>query len=204
DELLGPGVIVQWETLDDARLRCAVGAPDRPGLLAGVAGALAIEGFDILSADGQTLPNGRAAEVFVGTDRFDRLGDAAGRNRAALTIQGVLSGHISAADAIQARQSTYGQPAVATADERVRVRVAQDESDDATVVEVYAPDEIGLLATIASVFTEQALDVRVARVATTGEQAVDVFYVQEAGEKVTDPVRVERLRRALFDSLRRD
>lgn len=204
DELLGPGVIVQWETLDDARLRCAVGAPDRPGLLAGVAGALAIEGFDILSADGQTLPDGRAAEVFVGTDRFDRLGDAAGRNRAALTIQGVLSGHISAADAIQARQSTYGQPAVATADERVRVRVAQDESDDATVVEVYAPDEIGLLATIASVFTEQALDVRVARVATTGEQAVDVFYVHEAGEKVTDPARVERLRAALFDSLRRD
>ncbi len=204
DELVGPGVIVQWETLDDALLRCTVGAPDRPGLLAGVAGALAIEGFDILSADGQTLPDGRAAEVFVGTDRFDRLGDDTGRDRAALTIQGVLTGHISAADAIRARRSTYGQPAVATADERVRVRVAQDESDDATVVEVYAPDEIGLLATIASVFTEQALDVRVARVATTGEQAVDVFYVQEAGEKVTNPARVERLRAALLDSLRRD
>ena len=204
DELIGPGVIVQWETLDDARLRCTVGAPDRPGLLAGVAGALAIEGFDIVSADGQTLPDGRAAEVFVGTDRFDRLGDDTGRDRAALTIQGVLTGHISAADAIQARRSTYGQPAVATADERVRVRVAQDESDDATVVEVYAPDEIGLLATIASVFTGQALDVRVARVATTGEQAVDVFYVHEAGEKVTNPARVERLRTALFDSLRRD
>lgn len=204
DELIGPGVIVQWETLDDARLRCTVGAPDRPGLLAGVAGALAIEGFDIVSADGQTLPDGRAAEMFVGTDRFDRLGDDTGRDRAALTIQGVLTGRISAAEAIQARRSTYGQPAVATADERVRVRVAQDESDDATVVEVYAPDEIGLLATIASVFTEQALDVRVARVATTGEQAVDVFYVHEAGEKVTNPARVERLRTALFDSLRRD
>ncbi len=203
-ELVGPGVIVQWETIDDVRLRCTVGAPDRPGLLADVAGALAIEGFDIVSADGQTLPDGRAAEVFVGTDRFDRLGDDTGRDRAALTIQGVLTGHISAADAIQARRSTYGQPAVATADERVRVRVAQDESDDATVVEVYAPDEIGLLATIASVFTEQALDVRVARVSTTGEQAVDVFYVQEAGEKVTNPARVERLRAALFDSLRRD
>ena len=34
--------------------------------------------------------------------------------------------------------------------------------------------------------------------------AVDVFYVHEAGEKVTDPARVERLRTALFDSLRRD
>ena len=204
DDLIGPGVIVQWEGIDDGRLRCAVGAPDRPGLLAGVAGALAIEGFDILSADGQTLPDGRAAEVFVGTDRLERLGDDAGRDRAATTIRHVLAGQISAADAIRARRSTYGQPAVATADETVRVRVAQDESDDATVVEVYAPDEIGLLATIAAVFTEQALDVRVARVATTGEQAVDVFYVHESGAKVTEPARVERLRVALFDSLRRD
>ena len=204
DDLIGPGVIVQWDVIDDGRLRCTVGAPDRPGLLAGVAGALAIEGFDILSADGQTLPDGRAAEVFVGTDRLERLGDEAGRDRAATTIREVLGGRISAADAIRARRSTYGQPAVATADETVRVRVAQDESDDATVVEVYAPDEIGLLATIAAVFTEQALDVRVARVATTGEQAVDVFYVHESGAKVTDRVRVERLRVALFDSLRRD
>ena len=204
DDLVGPGVIVQWDVIDDGRLRCTVGAPDRPGLLAGVAGALAIEGFDILSADGQTLPDGRAAEVFVGTDRLERLGDEAGRDRAATTIQNVLADRISAADSIRSRRSTYGQPAVATADETVRVRVAQDESDDATVVEVYAPDEIGLLATIASVFTEQALDVRVARVATTGEQAVDVFYVHEAGEKVTNPARVERLRVALFDSLRRD
>ena len=204
DELVGPGVIVQWEMLDDARLRCTVGAPDRPGLLAGVAGALAIEGFDILSADGQTLADGRAAEIFIGTDRLDRLGDDAGQQRAASTIEEVLAGRISVADAIQSRRSTYGRPAVATADETVRVRVAQDESDDATVVEVYAPDEIGLLATIASVFTEQALDVRVARVATTGEQAVDVFYVHEQGAKVTDTARVERLRVALFRSLRRD
>ena len=51
---------------------------------------------------------------------------------------------------------------------------------------------------------EQALDVSVARVATTGEQAVDVFYVHERGQKVTDPARVEGLRMALFRALRRD
>ena len=177
------------------------------------AGGHQADGREIALADDQQV----LATLCMEADRgrvFDRDGVAepergrtgldTGRDRAALTIQGVLTGHISAADAIQARRSTYGQPAVATADERVRVRVAQDESDDATVVEVYAPDEIGLLATIASVFTGQALDVRVARVATTGEQAVDVFYVHEAGEKVTDPARVERLRTALFDSLRRD
>ncbi len=201
--LLGPGVVVEWEPLDDRRLRCTVGASDRPGLLAGVAGALALEGFDISSADGRTLADGRAAEVFVGRDRFDRLADDEGRDRCAATIEGVLAGRISVVEGLRARRATYGRPAAAS-DETVRVRVAQDESDDATVVEVYAPDEIGLLATIAAVFTEVAVDVRVARVATTGEQAVDVFYVHEHGEKVTDPARVHSLREALFTALRRD
>ena len=205
EALTGPGVVVQWRTLDDGRLRCVVGAPDRSGLLADVAGALALEGFDIASAEVRTLAGGRAGEVFVGVDRFDRLSNPAGRDRAAETIRGVLAGEISVIEGLRERRSVYARSAVeAIANETVRVRVAQDESDDATVVEVFAPDEIGLLATMASVFADQALDVSVARVATTGEQAVDVFYVHERGEKVTDTVRVDALRMALFAALRRD
>lgn len=205
DALTGPGVAVRWTDLEDGRLRCIVGAPDRPGLLADVAGALALEGFDISAADGQTLPDGRAADLFVGTDRLHRLGDGDGRRRAAATIQGVLGGTISVADGLRDRRETYGRaPVDSVAPGNIRVRVAQDESDEATVVEVFAPDEIGLLATIASVFATQRLDVRLARVATTGEQAVDVFYVQDQGAKVSDGLRVAALRQALFAELQRD
>ena len=204
-DLAGSEVVVVWESLDHGQLRCSVGAPDRSGVLAAVAGALSIEGFDIIAAEGHSLDGGRAGEVFVGLDRFDRLGTAAGRNHAEQTIARVLAGDVSVAVALAERRAVYatGRPEP-IGDQGVRVRITQDESDDATVVEVFAPDEVGLLATIASVFADLALDVRVARVATTGEQAVDVFYVQDAGAKVTDVARVAALRASLVEALRRD
>ena len=65
----------------ERRLRCTVVAPDRTGLLATVAASLSLVGFDIESAIGYTHHDGMALEVFTGTDRFDRLVDAAGRAR---------------------------------------------------------------------------------------------------------------------------
>ncbi len=205
DLVAGPGVVVVWETLADGRLRATVGAPDRPGLLAGVAGALSLEGFDIAAAEGHTVAAGRAAEVFVGTDRFDRLGDDAGRARAADTIRLVLRGERSVADDLRARRKTYARPAdAARSDDSIRIRVEQDASEDASVIEVFAPDQVGLLATVAAVFGALDFDVLVARVSTTGDQAVDVFYVQDHGRKVTDPRRIAGLRRALVTALTGD
>lgn len=204
-DLAGSEVVVVWEELDHGQLRCTVGAPDRPGLLAGVAGALSIEGFDIISAEGHSLDGGRAGEVFVGWDKFDRLADVAGRAHAEQTITRVLAGEVGVATALAERRDVYQSAAQELIrDPTVRIRIAQDESDDATVVEVFAPDQVGLLATIAAVFAGLGLDVRVARVATTGEHAVDVFYVQEAGGKVTDVGRVAALRASLVAALRRD
>ena len=46
-------------------------------------------------------------------------------------------------------------------------------------------------------------DVTTVRAATTGELAVDVFYVRDDGS-LADPARVEALDRALRDALGRD
>jgi [protein-PII] uridylyltransferase len=81
-----------------------------------------------------------------------------------------------------------------------RVNIVQDESADASVVEVFAPDEIGLLATVARVCAEQELDVTIAKVATTGELAVDVFYVRDRGEKI-DPDRARTLAAVLLSAV---
>ena len=72
-----------------------------------------------------------------------------------------------------------------------------DESETDTVVEVHADDDIGLLYRLASAFTELALDVRIAKVATLGSRVVDVFYVRDAdARKIDDPDAVARLRAA--------
>jgi [protein-PII] uridylyltransferase len=198
--LAGPGVVVEWTDAGDGRLRCAVGADDRPGLLADVAGALSLEGFDIAAAEGHSLPGGRAAEVFDGSDPLGRLDDA-GRARAADTIRAVLAGRIEIAAGLRARRAAYRSGAVDPA--AVRIVVAPDESADAIVVEVYAPDALGLLADLARAFFDAGLDVTTVRAATTGELAVDVFYVRDDGT-LGDPGAVAGLEQTLRRALARD
>jgi [protein-PII] uridylyltransferase len=68
----------------------------------------------------------------------------------------------------------------------------------ATVVEVVANDQLGLLATIGQTMAELGLDIRTAKVQTLGPQVVDTFYVVDVtGAKVTDDRHLGEIERAL-------
>ena len=71
--------------------------------------------------------------------------------------------------------------------------VDNEASETATVVEVRAPDEIGLLHRITRALFEADLDVVSARVSTLGEIVVDAFYVRESDGDESDR------RRTTFD-----
>jgi [protein-PII] uridylyltransferase len=193
---------IEWTVLDNDRLACTVVAPDRTGLLATVAASLSLVGFDIESAIGYTHHDGMALEVFTGTDRFDRLADEAGRDRFATTLEGALSGELEIEDQLAERTRRY-RPAVVEATARdVRVIVDLEASSFATVVEVHAPDDIGLLARVAAVFGDLDLDVSQAIVSTSGDRVVDVFYLRDGfRQKFTDPVAVDSLRATLLARL---
>ena len=84
----------------------------------------------------------------------------------------------------------------------VTVRVDNDASDFSTVIEVGAPDRIGLLYDITRVFSDVGLDVHLAKVATFDGRVVDAFYVRdELGRKVTGDDRLAGIERALRDRL---
>lgn len=194
DLLAGGGPAVRWSdpTTPDGLLRCAVVARDRTGLLADVAGALTLAGLDIVDATGRSHPEGWALEIFRGHDRFGRLGGAEGRARATGAVLAVLAGDASSVGADvrrlreRYRRSPPGGPAGSAPEPRVRID--QHASRSATVVEVRAADEPGLLATVAAVFAADGLDVAVAKADTVGDHVVDVFYVCERdGGKVRDP-----------------
>ena len=69
-----------------------------------------------------------------------------------------------------------------------KVTLVDGASQSATVVEVRAHDEPGLLWRIGRALGECGLNVRSARVETLGAEAVDVFYVTDsAGGLLTDP-----------------
>ena len=78
------------------------------------------------------------------------------------------------------------------------VPVDNGASDFSTVIEVGAPDRIGLLYDITRTFADLELDVHVAKVATFTDRVVDAFYVRDAlGGKVTDPTQVAEIETAV-------
>jgi [protein-PII] uridylyltransferase len=196
--LLAPRELaIDWSDRDDGLLECAVAAPDRTGLLALVAGVLALFGFDIRDAAGY-IADGMALEVFDGADRFGRLADPEGRDAVAVAVRGALTGELPVAEQLRARIRRYRIPDPGD----VAIVVDEDASPSATVVEVHAPDHVGLLAQVASTFADLDVDVRTAKVSTLGDRVVDVFYVHDAaGNKITKRLTLDQLRATLLARL---
>ena len=82
------------------------------------------------------------------------------------------------------------------------MRLLDDARDTATVVEVRAPDGLGVLHRITAALVACGLDVRTAHVSTLGADVVDAFYVVGPdGAKLTDPALRERVRTAVLTAL---
>jgi [protein-PII] uridylyltransferase len=201
--LLRAGVeAVEWDDLDDDRWRCTLVAPDRTGLLATAAGALALVGFDIATATAHLHPGGLALEVFTGHDRFDRLSSVDGRTTATATVVEAIAGRVPLDEQLRDRARRYRPATTGGVDRDVRVLVDTDASASATVVEVHAPDDVGLLARVAAVFVDLELDVAQALVSTVGDRVVDVFYLRDTtGTRFERRHAVESLRATLLSRL---
>jgi [protein-PII] uridylyltransferase len=172
-----------------------VAAPDRPGLLSSVAGALALNGLDVRAAN-VAGEDGVAVEVFTVEVARGTWPDTAKLRE---DLAAVLSGHLALDELLIERQRVYPLRRRAAANVLgTDVSVDNEASETATVLEVRAPDEIGLLHRITRILFEADLDVVSARAATLGEMVVDAFYVREAdGSKVTDDDRLGTITSAL-------
>jgi len=115
------------------------------------------------------------------------------------TLRKAIEGRLSLDRGVQEKRLHY--PA-AHSDVPVRVSVDNDASDFFTVIEVGAPDRIGLLFDITRTFAELDVDVHLAKVATFGARVVDAFYVRDdLGRRIEDAGRVIALERSLRDRL---
>jgi [protein-PII] uridylyltransferase len=189
--------------LDGSGSLLTLAAPDRPGLFCQVAGTLTLHNLDVLAArawssdDGVAVEDFRVEHVFGGEPdwgEFERdLNQALGR-------QLWLESRLAERARVYERR---GGPKAASPP-RTRVRVDNQASRTATVIEVRAPDRIGTLYRITRALAELRLDIRHAKVTTLGHEVVDVFYVVTgSGEKVTDQRRVGDIERAVVFELSR-
>jgi [protein-PII] uridylyltransferase len=150
-------------------------APDRPGLLWQAAGVLASHRLAVRSANATSCGD-MAVTAFTVAHHY---GDPPDASLVAGDLRRALAGRLDVAQRLRQRQQTVLRPAPVLAPPTVTL--VDDASDIATVVEVRAHDAPGLLWRIGRALGECGLDVRAARVETLGAEAVDVFYVVDAG-----------------------
>ncbi|HUG87595.1 MAG TPA: ACT domain-containing protein [Actinomycetota bacterium] len=174
----------------------AVAAADRPGLLADIAGALALQGLTILSAKAFTTADGVALDLFAVQGVFEPEVTEERWRRFRGDLRRALEGRISLERRVAEKRRHYPAPPMVDPEVRVDDRV----SDFSTVVEVSAGDRLGLLFDLALAFRDLGLDVHVAKVATYGPRVVDAFYVRDLqGRKVGE--RAEEIREAVLERL---
>jgi [protein-PII] uridylyltransferase len=154
-------------------------APDRPGLLWQAAGVLASHRLIVRSANVSTC-DGTALAVLHVAPQF---GDPPDAVLVAADLRRMLEGRLDVADRLRSRTRPGRVPGLPPP----KVTLVDDASRAATVVEIRAHDEPGLLWRIGRALGECGLDVRAARVETLGAEVVDVFYVVDgSGQPVKD------------------
>jgi len=184
------------ELLEVSERQLLVVVPSAPTVLGAVAGAISLNGLNVLSAAVHTVGGMTALSVFVeppegvGLDWLPVLDD----------VGAALAGELVPAE----RLARWADAAARGGDPRAPEPVTDsyvkfdNEISSVTVIEVAAPDSLGLLYWITEALVGSGLHIEQARVQTLGDHVVDSFYVHDgAGGKITDADRLESIAAAV-------
>jgi [protein-PII] uridylyltransferase len=159
--------------------RVTVAAPDRIGLLAAIAGCLTLHRLDVVSADTATTTVNDAQVAVVSCRVQPRDASGPDRRRLAGDLNRAVSGELDVDSALAARVRSTLRPRGGTEREAPPPKVvwAVDRATDATILELRAADDAGLLYRVAHALELVGANVRSARISTLGSDVVDAFYL---------------------------
>ncbi len=191
--LAQPGV---WSLLDVGESDCVVtvGAPDRLGLLATVAGVLSLNRLDVLAARVLTV-NGRAVQEWTARPTF---GDPPSGERLGEDIRRAIDGSLDVGDRLAQRDVDYARTVHGGVPEPT---IAFVQGTSATVVEVRAHDAPGLLFRVANAVAAADATIVGAKVSTLGSDAVDVFFVTTPAGDLLSEERCAALRATVLAAI---
>ena len=167
------------------------------GLFSMTAGALAARNMNILSAQIYTGKDGMVVDTFQVTDcnKKPEL-DETLWGEVSATLMKVLTGRKRVEDMLPNRPAYPKRTSLK--DVPARVVFDNEASDRFTVIEVFAPDRVGLLYDITRTLYQNGCYVSSAKVDTEVDQVVDVFYVSDIfKQKIEDAGRITAIKEAL-------
>jgi [protein-PII] uridylyltransferase len=178
---------------------------DAPGRLAMITGVMLAHRVEVLAAQVFTLdpPTSRGGPATV-LDVFTvRAPDEDVWGDFNADLERALRGELSVPELVQRRVQPSGLPPKHVPRVESTVTVDNDISERATVIDVQAPDRLGVLHAITRALSEQDLAIQLSKVATEAGRVVDIFYVSDGrgGGKVTDGERLQGVREAVLAAI---
>ena len=169
------------------------------GIFRQITGVFTVENINILRAMINTRNDGIVIDVLNVTDGQTGKGPILDRyHQIEETLTAVWNGEVDVetvldeqreSDPLLRRQQRHIQP---------RIRIDNEASDRATIIDIRAQDQVGLLYTISDAFYKLGLDIHLAKITTEAFIAEDSFYVTDTnGAKITDPTRLKNIQDAL-------
>jgi [protein-PII] uridylyltransferase len=163
-------------TREDHGFRITVGAPDQIGLVAKVAGILAMNRLAVRAAKISTVGERAIQEWFV----RPLFGDPPAQEILYTDLVRVVAGTFDVESAMAKRLQPRTSSSNGTSPAKAQVTIER-VSGTQMVLEVRAPDAPGLLYKTASCIARVGVEVAGAKISTLGVDTVDVFFVKAAG-----------------------
>ncbi len=172
----------------DKHLHLAAALPDRHALFADVTATLTGHGFDIIDARTWVTTTGMVVYSFrLSTIYPTRVQEPAAWDRLCKDLLAVSSGTLLAETLLERRRNARvgPKPADSVFDDPA-IKVEQRTSENHTIVDVHVKDEVGLLSRVCRAISDFDCEIGFASINTMGDVAVDVFYVNRDGHKLSD------------------
>jgi [protein-PII] uridylyltransferase len=173
-----------------------------PGIFYKLTGALTSKGLQILSAEIHPLTDHLVLDRFFVID-LDYSGEPP-PERIEEVNQTLVDAICNSTDVPPTFRRLWSNDAVADGVGQMptQVRVDNSTSDQYTILDIFAHDQMGLLYTITRTMFELELSVHVAKIGTYLDQVVDVFYVTDRdGGKILDERRIGEIQQQISAAL---
>ena len=184
---------------DSGSTQILISTPNRPHLFADLTDCFADMGMSVLDAKLHTSKNQRSIDIFT-IQKDEIYLPVFGKDDQEKLLEDLKQAALGQYKSTFRNRRTprvnryFNMPAV--------VRIRPDLTGRRTLIELVAPDRIGLLTAVGRVFAEFALDLANAKIVTLGERVEDVFFVTNTeGDNLKDPEFIDRLKRRLENEI---
>jgi [protein-PII] uridylyltransferase len=183
---------------------------DSPGRLATITGVMLAHRIDILAAQVYTVDpaEGSHADAATVLDIFTvRAPEVEEEQQVWAAFAGDLErslrGTLCVPELVKRHTRPSGLPPRVVPRVEIVVSIDNDISERLTVIDVQAPDRIGVLYAITRSLSEQNVAIHLSKVATEAGRVVDIFYVSDRTShgKVTDEARLGGIRGAVLEAI---